>query len=179
MKIERDFKIGDRVEVINDTLAGKVIELRFGSVTMRCDDGFHYTFDPKELVLQKEWNSMINIVPEVHEKNTEHRPSSKADAKNKPEDAEIDLHLHELVEMEDGLSNHDKLSLQLSAARQRLETAIEKKEKKIIFIHGRGDGVLKKELQYMLRNYPVEFHDASYARYGRGATEVIIFQNKK
>ncbi len=179
MKIEREFQTGDRVGVINETLTGKVIEVRSGSITVRCDDGFHYTFDPKELVLQKEWNDMINMVPEIHQKNPEQRPSPKADVKNKPEQAEIDLHLHELIENEDGLSSHDKLSLQLGEARQRLEMAIGKKEKKIIFIHGRGDGVLKKELQYMLRNYPVEFHDASYTKYGMGATEVIIYQNKK
>lgn len=179
MKIKRDFKIGDRVDVINETLTGKVIEVRSGTITVRCSDGFHYTFDPKELVLQKEWNNMIKMVPEVRKKNTEQLSSPKADLKNKPEHPEIDLHLHELVEIEDGLSSHDKLTLQLSSARQRLERAIDNKEKKIIFIHGRGDGVLKRELQYMLRNYPVEFHDASYAKYGMGATEVIIYQNKK
>ncbi len=179
MKIERDFKIGDKVDVINETLTGTVIEVKSGSITVMCNDGFHYTFDPKELVLQKEWNNMIRSVPEVPKRNIEQSPSPKANIKKKPEQVEIDLHIHELIEMEEGLSNHDKLSLQLGAARQRLEKAIEKKEKKIIFIHGRGDGVLKKELQHMLRNYPVEFHDASYAQYGMGATEVIIYQNKK
>ena len=179
MKIEKDFKIGDRVGVINETLTGKVIEVRSGNITVRCDDGFHYTFDPKELVLQKEWNDMIKVVPEVHQKNSEQLPSPKTGIKNKPEHSEIDRHLPELVEIEDGLSSHDKLSLQLRSARQSLEKAIEKKEKKIIFIHGRGDGVLKKELHYMLRNYPVDFHDAAYTKYGMGATEVIIYQNKK
>lgn len=77
------------------------------------------------------------------------------------------------------MSNYDKLSLQLNTAQKELELAIDKKQQKIIFIHGRGEGVLKKELRILCSKYPVEYHDASYTEYGMGATEVLIFQNKK
>jgi dsDNA-specific endonuclease/ATPase MutS2 len=49
----------------------------------------------------------------------------------------------------------------------------------VIFIHGIGEGVLKRELQYLLKKYPVDFYDASYQKYGLGATEVYIYQNPK
>ena len=51
-----------------------------------------------------------------------------------------------------------------------------KKGQKIVFIHGKGDGVLRKailqELKYKYKNY--ESQDASFREYGFGATMVII-----
>jgi DNA-nicking Smr family endonuclease len=99
--------------------------------------------------------------------------------KNKSQLIEVDLHIHELVDSELGMSNFDKLSLQLETAKLKLEEAIATKQKKIVFIHGRGDGVLKHEVRALFKKYPVSFHDASYTKYGQGATEVLIFQNKK
>ena len=49
----------------------------------------------------------------------------------------------------------------------------------IIFIHGVGEGVLKNELHYLFGRYPVRFYDASYKKYGLGATEVYVYQNQK
>ena len=51
-----------------------------------------------------------------------------------------------------------------------------KKGQKIVFIHGKGDCVLRKsilqELKYKYKNY--ESQDASFREYGFGATMVII-----
>ena len=50
------------------------------------------------------------------------------------------------------------------------------KGKRIVFIHGKGEGVLRsaivKELRYKYKNYP--FQDASFREYGYGATQVTI-----
>jgi dsDNA-specific endonuclease/ATPase MutS2 len=47
---------------------------------------------------------------------------------------------------------------------------------KIVFIHGKGDGVLRKAVLDLLRkSYPkAELQDASFAEYGFGATLVTI-----
>ncbi len=51
-----------------------------------------------------------------------------------------------------------------------------KKDQKIIFIHGKGDGVLKKtildELKSKYKN--AYYQDASFREYGFGATMVTI-----
>ena len=54
---------------------------------------------------------------------------------------------------------------------------ISKKIPKIVFIHGVGEGVLKSELQSLLNKYSVKYYDASYKKYGLGATEVYVYQN--
>ena len=71
------------------------------------------------------------------------------------------------------------LTLQLNTAKSKIEFAISKRISKIIFIHGVGEGVLKSELHYLFGSYPVRFYDASYKKYGLGATEVYVYQNPK
>lgn len=179
MKFKNDFKIGDQVKVINDTMTGKVLATDNHHITIECLDGFTYTFDSKELVPAKDWNT--SIIQDLIEPERDSRPNSKKRFSSKKGNIakEVDLHIHELIDSEKGMSNFDKLSLQLKTAKTELEQSIKKKHQKIIFIHGRGEGVLKKELRDLCSKYPVEFHDASYTEYGMGATEVIIFQNKK
>ncbi len=76
-----------------------------------------------------------------------------------------------------GMDNYDMLNLQLDTAKRKVEFAIQKRVSKIVFIHGVGEGVLKSELQSLLNKYPVKHYDASYKKYGLGATEVYFFQN--
>ena len=75
------------------------------------------------------------------------------------------------------MSNFEILTLQLETAKKNIEFAISKRISKIVFIHGVGEGVLKNELHYLLGRYPTKFYDASYKKYGLGATEVYIYQN--
>ena len=179
MKTNKDFKIGDRVGVINETLTGKIIEIRTDKITVACDDGFRYEYDPGELVPKKDWKNMISGHPEILPEREGDNKSLKKVGNRKSHFSEVDLHIHELIDTEQGMSSYDKLSLQLETARQKLEEAILRKQQRIIFIHGRGDGVLRKEIRELLKRYPVIYQDASYSKYGLGATEVIIFQNKK
>jgi len=90
---------------------------------------------------------------------------------------EVDLHINQLTKSTRGMDNYDMLSLQLDTARSKIEYAIQKRISKIVFIHGVGEGVLKSELNSLLNKYPVKYYDASYKKYGLGATEVYIFQN--
>ena len=89
---------------------------------------------------------------------------------------EIDLHIQQLVDDIRGLSNADMLKLQLDTFRKEMENAISTGVKKIVFIHGVGDGVLKNELRRELQRkysrYP--FQDASFREYGFGATMAVL-----
>lgn len=89
---------------------------------------------------------------------------------------EIDLHAHELLDSIAGMNSSEILNYQLDVFRKTLEENKNKKGQKIVFIHGKGDGVLRKsilqELKYKYKNY--ESQDASFREYGFGATMVII-----
>ena len=70
------------------------------------------------------------------------------------------------------------LTIQIDTAKRQLDFAIRKKIQRIVFIHGVGDGVLRAEMEYLFRRYDnVKYYDADLQKYGRGATEVYIYQN--
>lgn len=89
---------------------------------------------------------------------------------------EIDLHINQLLDDSRGLSNADMLKVQLDTFRKEMDNAISTGAKKIVFIHGVGDGVLRneirRELQRKYAKYP--YQDASFREYGFGATMAIL-----
>jgi len=88
---------------------------------------------------------------------------------------EVDLHIEELVDDINGLSSHEMLSIQLERFEKELDAAINGSMKKLIFIHGVGNGRLKMEIRNALKaTSGVTFQDASYKLYGFGATQVNI-----
>jgi len=88
----------------------------------------------------------------------------------------IDLHADEILETTAGMSHGDILNYQLDVFRKTLKEYETKKGQKIVFIHGKGEGVLRKaitdELRHAYKQYP--YQDASFREYGFGATQVTI-----
>jgi hypothetical protein len=89
---------------------------------------------------------------------------------------EVDLHIHELLDNYNNLTNVEILTVQMDRFHKEMEKAIKSDVKKIVFIHGVGNGTLKNELRRELqRKYSkFNFQDASFREYGYGATMVII-----
>lgn len=89
---------------------------------------------------------------------------------------EIDLHIQELLDNTAGLSSGDILEYQLSKFREIMDQNLKNKGQKIVFIHGKGDGVLKAALMKELnKSYKTVYsQDASFREYGYGATMVTI-----
>ena len=89
---------------------------------------------------------------------------------------EIDLHAKELLETTAGLSSGDILAHQLEVFHENMEKHKQKKGQKVVFIHGKGDGVLRKKIREELkyRYKSCQWQDASFREYGFGATLVII-----
>ena len=102
------------------------------------------------------------------------RPVQKKQPKDGP--LVVDLHIHELLDNTHGLSNADILNYQVDAFRKTMDENLRNHGKKIVFIHGKGEGVLRqalmKELNYRYKGHDVQ--DASFREYGYGATQVTI-----
>jgi hypothetical protein len=113
----------------------------------------------------------------VNEKDAENRPEEpKKFKKRTPEIIEVDLHINELVENSNGLSNHEILEIQMDKFHSEMKSAIENRVHRIVFIHGVGNGVLKQEIHKKLKSTYAKyfFQDASFQEYGYGATMVIL-----
>ncbi len=89
---------------------------------------------------------------------------------------EVDLHIHELLDDFRGLSNSEILEVQMEHFHMRLNEAIKKGPKKVVFIHGVGNGTLKLEVRKELdkKKNVLQYHDASFQEYGYGATMLKI-----
>ncbi|MBQ7495897.1 MAG: hypothetical protein IJT75_09150, partial [Bacteroidaceae bacterium] len=89
---------------------------------------------------------------------------------------EVDLHINALLDNTAGLSPSVLLNTQLTEFRIIMDRNIKKKGQRIVFIHGKGEGVLRealiKELTHRYRGCTYE--DASFQKYGYGATMVTI-----
>ena len=90
---------------------------------------------------------------------------------------EVDLHIDELVDNAKELTPGEIIQIQLARFETTLNgNLISQKVKRMVFIHGVGNGKLKHELRKLLeKKYPkLKYQDASFKEYGYGATLVYL-----
>lgn len=89
---------------------------------------------------------------------------------------EVDLHAAELLDTTAGMQPRDILQHQLDVFRRTMDEHSRDLGRKIVFIHGKGDGVLRSALLKELRTAykHCQHQDASFREYGFGATMVTI-----
>ncbi len=98
----------------------------------------------------------------------------------KPDTWEIDLHITELLDDTRGMSAKDMLDYQMQVFKDKLDQAFKDPNvKKVIFIHGKGNGRLRHEIRSFLDRKKIPYQDASFAKYGFGATLVFIKHSPK
>ena len=199
----REFKVGDKVRFLNDEGEGIILSFPSPNIALVEDStGFAYEHEVRELVhvvpLDKELKKYEEVNPDLAsllERNIDAEMVKKANVdfkaiykgkqgseiKGKGDWMEVDLHAHELLESQRGMTNGDIVVYQLEHFERMLRNAEEKKMKRVIFIHGVGQGVLRQEIRRILNEYypHCEFMDAPYHIYGYGATEVRIHPNRR
>lgn len=123
--------------------------------------------DVKELQKAMREKNDINPAP---------RKVSKPSRQRKGEIIEVDLHINELLDNTHGLCRADMLNRQIDEFRKVMDANLHNHGQKIVFIHGKGEGVLRqalmKELTHRYKGHDVS--DASFREYGFGATQVVI-----
>ncbi|MBO4580975.1 MAG: DUF2027 domain-containing protein [Bacteroidales bacterium] len=91
------------------------------------------------------------------------------------QEAEVDLHIESLVNDHSRYDASQILDIQKKKIIEVMEDAIANHYKKVVFIHGVGNGTLKQELIKILQQYTgIHYFNASMQKYGCGATEVLI-----
>lgn len=202
----RDIRVGDRVKFLNDTGSGIIVDLIDKEmVLVRTDeDDFEYPVLKKELLVRREDEEPEELentedreeleeiekpekaevleMPEKIEKPEKpeelekpEKPERLKERKNKSIE-EVDLHISEIMDDVSGLSSGEIVDIQLARFRTALEGALRAKQKKIIFIHGKGAGKLKREIHKIIDSEygKCTYQDASFREYGYGATMILI-----
>lgn len=197
-----ELRRGERVKFLNDEGEGTVVAFpRKGWILVEDREGFTYEHPEEELVPVGNWNKEYDKyettqpdIMDVVERNTDPNVARKANAqfkllyknkdatnvRRKGETMEVDLHIHELIDKHNHLSNGEIVQIQLEHFERTLRIAEEKKIGRVVFIHGVGQGILRAEIRKILHNfYPhCTFMDGPYNEYGYGATEVRVSQSR-
>jgi hypothetical protein len=116
--------------------------------------------------------------------NTEITPEVKTDGvsrKQQNDTVQVDLHIENLVEKPGNMSPGDIVNIQIKKFHEAMEDAVSRKAKRLIIVHGVGQGTLKLQIRKELQEkYPYySFQDASFREYGFGATLVHLHIIKK
>ena len=142
------------------------------------DDAQVYYITRKDIPERDMLISNEDIQKVIREKEgPSRRPRIQRIAKKEKDDIlEVNLHINELLDTTAGMSNKEMLDYQMSKFREVMNENKNKKRQKIVFIHGKGDGVLKNEITKAIRKEykKTDYQDASFQEYGFGATMVII-----
>lgn len=161
---------GDKVRFLNENGGGEVVEIKGEELLILTEDGFEDWYPSHALIPERRMD-----IGKVPVKDSRAVPSSSTAPRQEPGVVEVDLHFDAMVEFPKNYSARDRLHMQLDEAERAIGRARRAGIKKLILIHGVGEGVLKEALHTMLeRQDRLDFYDASYARYGRGATEVEL-----
>lgn len=190
-------RVGDKVCILNEPGEGVIVRVvNKERVFVDFGDGMEIPMTTEELILI----STVHPAPEVEEKkkvgpveepeepidlsilkNIDFSPRPKNTKKQIDIHAfahsltplEVDLHIHKLTDDYAGLSNGEMLFMQISHFESYMDLGMRGQYKSIIFIHGIGNGVLKKEIQNRLANYhSIRVKDGDPRKYGYGATQV-------
>ena len=123
--------------------------------------------------------SIADIQEAMNQKVRIDRPNRQQMPQQKnmlPSIIEVDLHINQLLDTTSGMNNTDMLNVQLEKFSETMKQYKSRKGQKIVFIHGKGEGVLRnaiiQELKTKYKNCPCQ--DASFKEYGFGATMVTI-----
>ena len=181
------FSIGEKIGFLYEKGCGTVVRVDDQNRLIVLDEtGFERPFLNTELVKihgteyhMDGYSKMLND-DETHSEAKFLVRKEQLDGNKKATDMwEIDLHIESLLDSHRGLTNTEILMRQMTEFRSFFKRAQEKHIQKIIVIHGVGEGVLKNEIRmFLAKKDNVEFYDASYMEYGKGATEIRMYLSK-
>lgn len=146
----------------------KAIILHLGDIaSQRITPGDHY--------------NKMNIDPAVKQKLDVITPTALIDKhRTGPREAEVDLHISALRTDYSAMPQNEILQYQVDYFISMLESAIAYNYRKVIFIHGIGNGILKSAIITKLKDYEhIELRKAPFVHYGNGAIEIGIHTDNR
>lgn len=188
-----DIHIGDEVRFLDSVGGGRVarIDAARRLIYVEDEDGFEIPTPLSQVVVTAQVRQAAaaqkEVSPTPRDMQTkaagtaaipsaiERRAKGKKEAK-KEDIMETDLHISAIADNWQQMERGEMLHMQMEVFRRTMRDNIRYKGKKIVFIHGRGEGILKAAIASELRQHysSCEYQDASFAQYGFGATMVII-----
>ena len=178
------YKPGQKIVFMNEPGGGIVQSIGEDSVVVKDDTGFDQSYRLDEIapIHGEEYHLNADDIVAINEDESfatiRHQVRQGVlTGKRKPVDVwEIDLHIEEITESHRNLTNGEIVVKQMRELRTFFQRAKSRRIRKLVIIHGVGMGVLKDEVRSFLDGQVlIEFYDADFREYGKGATAVEIF----
>jgi len=183
----------DTVRFLDSVGGGKVIQVDETNqlVWIETDDGFDVGPIPASSVVPV---STSDDYMHLHRPPSGNKPIAQTTIPSAPAEARphtavskrsqrqsnelvVDLHINALPTNGSGMTDVEKHKYQLQYFRMQMQQNIRYRGRRLVFIHGKGNGTLKHEITQILRREftgKVEIHDADFSKYEEGATLVIV-----
>ncbi len=163
--MQRLFKIGDSVSVLDENIKGVVVAITEKSVLIQDENGFEIEYSNSELV---RYNSILakDLTTISKHPIKKKKPTNKKKIKSA---IVIDLHHNQATTIK-----HRILEGQLRKFKMHLNKAIRNRTEMITFIVGVGEGILRKNIESILKKNHIKYSDAPYSKYGNGAVEAHL-----
>jgi|GEM_PF-1534527 len=188
------FKKGDIVLFLNEKIEGTVQSISNKGIVMVLNtEGFEIPVLEKDIVIKltdaqkKMVKGVQDVVAQLKPreddfsdmqfmKEQNHRPVSKPHAHRREDvEMEVDIHIEKIVAKHKHLGNAQIVRLQMEYTELAMKRAVALGMHRLVIIHGVGNGTLKDEVRKLLKRYSsVKISDASFQRYGNGATLVQL-----
>jgi len=175
-------KTGDKVRFLNAVGEGIVKGFKNKDIVwVEEEDGFKTPVLIKEcIVIEPDKTPMEEEIIQKIKDDSPRRQPARVMKEKTPSIIEVDLHINQLLDSTAGMNNTEIITVQLNKFRQTLGENKNKIGQKIVFIHGKGEGVLRNAILSELKSKYKDFsvQDASFREYGFGATMVTVRQIK-
>ncbi|MFT4753267.1 MAG: hypothetical protein ACI85Q_000806 [Salibacteraceae bacterium] len=182
------FLVGDKVHLLDEDGEGVITEILNANQVLVDLEGFSFEFDISNILKVNSNNEVVhhrkdlqsdfkldNLKSDTRKEVLQHIPKKVFQRVSKSGYPEIDLHIYELVDKPQNLSNSEMLQIQNFRLEQFIQDCITSLVSELVVIHGVGEGVLKQEVRSILSSHGnMEFWDADFREYGSGATHVRI-----
>ena len=164
-------KIGDQVVYKDDVGGGTVVRRDGQMLLVREESGFEDWYQADELLPKEDISIDAVSIDIIEIKESKQKGASKPHSNNHRSVLKRDLHLHVILDNTRGLTNHEKVMIQLKEAKKALLEARSKKYKYLHLIHGKGSGKLRQELHdWLYKQSVVDFYDMDISGNRSGVT---------
>ena len=154
--MDKIFKQGDKIKFLNEQGSGEVLEvLDENTIRVLRYDGFEQNYNLNELLAVND-NDSYFAYGEVYAKEELISSSKKSSIGTVQKNWQIDIHIENLLSNHRHMKNYDIVRCQINYCENVVRKAIKNNVRKLTIIHGKGAGVLREEVLYMLKKYDVE-----------------------